>query len=105
MSSEAGSIRDGLLMDIVKLEGKLNALQRVCTPRFSVHISFKANVFTLVPGGSSPREEKLRLSHHVSSLSTDCPDESSEGVETPSNAGDREDDHDSGDDSSSMSDE
>ena len=62
-------------------------------------------MFTLSAEGSSPREEKVRLTHHVSSLSTDCPDESTEGVETPSNADDRDDEHDSADDSSSMSDE
>jgi len=105
MSTETASIRDRLLMEILKLEGKLNALQRVCSYCFCASILVKANVFTLSTGGTSPREEKLRLTHHVSSLSTDVPDESSEGLETPSNEDDREDEHDSEDDSSSMSDE
>ena len=35
--------------------------------------------------------ERVKLSHTVSALSTDCPDESTEGVDTPSNAEDQED--------------
>ena len=35
--------------------------------------------------------EKVKLTHTISALSTDCPDESTEGVDTPSNAEDQED--------------
>ena len=33
--------------------------------------------------------EKVKLPHAISALSTDCPDESTEGVDTPSNAEDQ----------------
>ena len=35
--------------------------------------------------------EKVKLTHAISALSTDCADESTEGVDTTSNAEDRED--------------
>jgi hypothetical protein len=36
-------------------------------------------------------DEKLKLKHLVSAASTDLPDESTDGVETPSNADDEDD--------------
>jgi hypothetical protein len=46
----------------------------------------------------------MQLVHHVSSLSTDCPDESTEGVGSPSNVDENQDDS-SSEGESSMSDE
>jgi hypothetical protein len=82
MSLQAATARDQLLLEIVKLEGKLTALQR-------------ANVFSLLPEAASPKDRKPSLTHNVSALSTDCPDESTEGMESPS--------HNESDDGSSMS--
>ena len=87
-------MRDRLLLEVVKLEGKLKALQR-------------ANVFTLLPEVGSPKDQKPVLAHNVSAFSTDCPDESTEGMETPSNADGKKDISSGSEDSdmSSMSDD
>ena len=75
MSLESSVSSDTLLLEVIRLEGKLLALQR-------------ANALVIpnslgTTSSAAVSHEKLKLSHNISSTSTDCPDESTEGVGSP----------------------
>jgi hypothetical protein len=95
MSFDESASSDSLLLEVIRLEGKLLALQRANSLVIPNH-----------KGSASPTavsHEKLKLSHNISSTSTDCPDESTEGVGSPYGNEEEDDDEVTEDDEKSSS--